>query len=136
MTDELDDFDATVRGCKALLVGILLRAVHDWVLYRGSSRLQRKRIAEDAYRWIFLENGDSLANIERKRSQKELTSFLTICEVLELDTEVVRRQIKELREEDVITSGRPATRRRVTHNVEDTYEVISYRLHLPVRGGE
>ncbi len=137
--NELVDYESTVRGCKALLVEILRRAAHDWVLYRSSRRLSRKRLAEDAYRWLFVESQSSLAGLERQRSHKELTSFVAICETLDLDPELVRQRIKLLREEDVVTSGRPATRRKTTQNVEDSGDTSAlYQLHLlrPTRSEE
>jgi hypothetical protein len=59
---ELDDIKdeelalQTVNGCKTLLLEIIRRAAYDWVLYRGSRRMVQKVMAEQAYRWLFLEN--------------------------------------------------------------------------------
>jgi len=38
-----------VSRCKALLLEVLRRAAHDWVLYRQHKRMQLRVLADDAY---------------------------------------------------------------------------------------
>jgi hypothetical protein len=98
--------------CRALLLEILRRAAHDWVLYRMSTRLKNKQLAEDAYTWLFEEKKDHPYGIERLNSGQHLTSFLSICELLDLDPKTVRTRVREMTVRDVMCAGRPAERRR------------------------
>lgn len=102
--------------CRALLLEILRRAAYDWVLYRTSSKLQDKQLAEDAYYWIFVENEESSSWDERETPDengitKVMTGFLTICEILDLDPEKVRAYVRQLTIKNVMSVGRPAERR-------------------------
>jgi hypothetical protein len=108
---ELDLTDE-VSGCRALLLGIVYRAASDWVLYRASSRLEHRVIAEDAYHWLFLEGPEVPGWSDREARGELLTAFVTICETLELDPERVRRGIRKLTFRDVLRGGRPAERAR------------------------
>jgi len=101
-----------VNGCKALLLEVVRRAAYDWVLYRTSQRLQYKKLAEDAYYWLFVEEPGHQNWTERSMAQKSITSFLSICEVLDLDPEAVRREVKKLTIRNVMHVGRPAEYRR------------------------
>jgi hypothetical protein len=94
-------------GAKSLLLEIVRRAAFDWVLYRGSRRLDQKALAEDAYTWLFVE-GPGHPNWKiRKEEGKELTSFLSICEQLDLDPEKLRGYVRNLTPNRVMSSGRP-----------------------------
>lgn len=95
-----------------LLLEVLRRAAHDWVLYRTSTRLPQKQIADEAYAWIFKEEPGTAQWAERIINKKELTSFIGICEVLSLDPDVVRRYIKNLTVKEILSTGRPPTYRR------------------------
>jgi hypothetical protein len=95
-----------------LLLEVMRRAAHDWVLYRASSRLLQRQIAEEAYNWIFKEDPGGRAWVERAYNKKELTSFVSICEVLSLDPDVVRTYIKGLTIKEILSTGRPPTYRR------------------------
>lgn len=99
-------------GCKALLLEIVRRAAYDWVLYRTSSRIQNKLLAEDAYRWLFLEEEDGPEYEERKKEGKLMTSFVAICEQLDLDPDRVRGHIRQMTPKNVMSVGRPAEYRR------------------------
>lgn len=108
-----------VVGCKALLLEIIRRASYDWVLYRQSSRIPQKRLAEDAYHWLFVEETSE----ERKASGKHLTGFVAICDLLDLDPEMVRARVRTLTVANVMSVGRPAEYRR--QDWRDTEESFS-----------
>lgn len=101
-----------INGCKSLLLEIIRRAAYDWVLYRTSRRMLHKKLAEQAYDWLFVEEKDTAAWKEREESDKYITSFLAICEALELDPTSVRTHIKKLTPKNVMSVGRPAEYRR------------------------
>lgn len=110
--------------CKALLLEVLRRAAHDWVLYRGHARLPHRECAEDAYTWLFDEHPGHAAGRERAAAVFDLdegpesgvrvvTSFLEICEALDLDPETVRARVRQMDVKTIISAGRPAETRRV-----------------------
>lgn len=102
-----------VTGAKSLLLEVVRRAAADWVLYRSSTRLQNRVLAEEAWRWLF-EEGPGLADWdERTSTGKELTSFLGICAILDFDPAQLRAKIKELTAAQVVGMGRPAEYRRL-----------------------
>lgn len=101
-----------INGCKSLLLEIIRRAAYDWVLYRTSRRLLQRKLAEQAYNWLFVEEENSAEWRERMESEKYITSFVAICEALELDPESVRTHIKKLTPKNVMSVGRPAEYRR------------------------
>ena len=102
----------TINGCKTLLLEIIRRAAYDWVLYRGSRRMVQKVMADQAYRWLFLELPGTADWQQRMREGKHITSFESICEGLDLDPDTVRRHIKKLTPRNVMSVGRPAEYRR------------------------
>lgn len=103
---------AEVGGCKALLLEIVRRAAYDWVLYRTHSVMNKRRLADDAYTWLFVEGQGHPAWTERCNNEKQVTGFLSICEALELDPSMVRGHIRRLTVENVMSIGRPAEYRR------------------------
>lgn len=112
------DSVAAASCCRALLLEIMRRAAYDWVLYRSSSKLQDKRLAEDAYHWLFVEEPTDRGPTwdERVAGGKQLTAFVSICEALDLDPDSVRAHIRKLTVKNVMSVGRPAERRH--HPVE------------------
>lgn len=106
-------------SCRALLLEVVRRSAYDWVLYRQSSKLQNKLLAESAFHWLFVEEPGSSAWAQRKRGEKELTAFVSICEVIGLDPERVRARIRQLTERDIMGAGRPAERRKSKHGGEE-----------------
>ena len=98
--------------CKALLVEVMKRAAHDWVLYRTSSKLDKKQLALDAYMWLFREEPGTEGWREREDSGFTITSFLAICEALDLDPDTVRGHIRQLSVPAILHVGRPAETRR------------------------
>ena len=99
-------------GAKALLLNIVHRAAADWILYRTSTRLEHKTMAEDAFRWLFKEGPGHPDWRDRERDGKALTSFLGICRALDLDPENLRARIKSMTPQQAIGRGRPAEYRR------------------------
>lgn len=63
-----------INGCKALLLEIVRRAAYDWVLYRSSTRLIQKSLAEAAFHWLFMEAPDTQEWKERTKEGKTVTS--------------------------------------------------------------
>ena len=106
-------------ACRALLLEIIRRAAFDWVLYRSSSKLCNRQLAENAHHWLFVEDSESITWTLRKKNGKELTGFITICELLEIDPERVRSKVRTMTERDIMCAGRPAERRRNKINSED-----------------
>lgn len=110
-----------VNGCKALLLEVVRRAAYDWVLYRTSQRLQHKRLAEDAYYWLFVEEPGHSRWVERTLGQKAITSFLSICDALDLDPDAVRQHVRRLTVKNVMSVGRPAEYRRTEWREEERF---------------
>jgi len=110
-----------INGCKALLLEVVRRAAYDWVLYRTSRRLQHKKLAEDAFYWLFIEEPGHSRWTERSMSQKSITSFLSICEMLDLDPESVRHHVRKLTVKNVMSVGRPAEYRRNEWREEERF---------------
>jgi hypothetical protein len=103
--------------CRALLLEIVRRAAYDWVLYSGTRRPERM-FARDAHTWLFEEEPGHPAWEARQRAGEPLLSFLSICEVMDLDPEMVRNRIRGMTVQDIMTAGRPAERRRPRHQPE------------------
>jgi hypothetical protein len=98
--------------CRALLLTIIQRAMHDWVMYRTSSKVVMRQLAENAYIWLFEEKPGHPWWERRKREGYTITGFLAICEVMEVDPDFVRYRAKRLTPQEIMTAGRPAERRR------------------------
>jgi hypothetical protein len=101
-----------INGCKLLLLEMVRRAAYDWVLYRGSRRLVQRSLAEQAYRWLFLETPEHPDWAERHREGKDCTSFVAVCESLDIVPERAREHIRRLTAKNVMSVGRPAEYRR------------------------
>lgn len=102
-----------VSYCRALLLEVIRRAIHDWVLYRAHAELQKKQLANHAYTWLFEEKpGHPWWRRRQREDGQLLTSFLNICEILDLDPEHVRRRARQVTPRQITTAGRPAERRR------------------------
>lgn len=119
-----------VNGCKALLLEVIRRAAHDWVLYRTSRRMIQKKLAEDAYTWLFVEKPGHPNWIERDRQGKHITSFLSICSELDLDVNSVRMYVRKLTLKNVKSVGRPVEYRR-----RDSCPPMLDEDHLPALTG-
>lgn len=99
-------------SCRALLLEIIRRASYDWVLYRTSSKLANRVLADSAFHWLFVEEEGTPAWKQRELNDKELTGFIAICDALELDVSQVRKRIRMLTDKDIMGAGRPAEKRK------------------------
>jgi hypothetical protein len=114
--------------CQALLMEIIRRAAHDYVLYRQHRRLELKALADQAYTWLFEEEPGHTAWKSRERAlfqvadevgqtvvevgSRRLTSFLSICEACGLDPDAVRQRAREMTVESIMHTGRHIERRK------------------------
>lgn len=132
--------------CKALLMEIILRAAHDWVLYRQHRKRDLKALAEQAFTWLFEEEPGHPAWSTRERAlfqveteagqtlvevgSRRLTSFLSICEICSLDPEDVRQRAREMTVESIMRTGRHIERRKSRPNSDS----MSLEMHSVVDG--
>ena len=103
--------DVDISNVRALLLEIVRRAAYDWVSYRTNRRLLYKRIANDAYIWLFVEGPGHPDWIERERGGWGICSFLAICEACDIDPEMLRARIRILTPQKIQSMGRPPTHR-------------------------
>lgn len=101
---------------RGLLAGVLRRAIFDWVLYRDHPSIMRRRIAGEAYIWLFIEGPGYPTWRRRLKEHLELLSFISICESLSLSKEQVRRVAEQVSKGDIRRLGRPPTNRTGGHD--------------------
>jgi len=75
------------RGERLLLAAILLRAVRDVVAFSCSQDRVQRALAQEASEWLFEEVDGS---------DRDLTSFASICVLTDLDRERVRLRVRAL----------------------------------------
>lgn len=102
-----------IGNVRALLLEIVRRAAYDWVIYRNNRRLAHRKVAQDAYVWLFLEGPGHPDWIERGREGWSFFSFISICEALDLDPGSVRQHIRKLTPRRIQSMGRPPTHRHL-----------------------
>lgn len=116
--------DATILAsrCRALLLEVVRRAAHDWILYRTSRRRPFSLYAADAYVWLF-EEGPGHPDYElRQGTEGAVLSLHAICEALDLDIEALRARVRSMTKSSIAT-GRPAESRRRAKDVSlEDYE--------------
>jgi hypothetical protein len=128
-----DNPEIEASRCRAFLLEIVRRAVHDWVLYRQQEKRDLKLLAHNAYIWLFEEepghkwwetressyvavrNDDGTTSFEK--GVRSATSFLAICEAVGISPERVRKQARSMTVESILRAGRPAERRKGADNV-------------------
>lgn len=115
--DPIGDKMREAEGARALLLEIVRRAAYDWVLYRQSTRLDQKALAEDAYTWLFVEDEEHPNWDLREKDEKEITGFVAICDALDLSAERVRKYVRALTPNRVMSSGRPPENSRASDHV-------------------
>ncbi len=76
-------------GHRKLWGRVILRAIYDWVMYRDSTELKQRKLAENAETWLF------------KRSEL-FNGFETVCDLLDVDPDVVRKRAKTFTKDDVL----------------------------------
>jgi len=103
MLEEEDDFDSTdgdavlvlthydrrYAGVRALWLKVIIRAIYDWVTYKDSTKVEKKKFAESADIWLFQES--LLFN-----------SFENVCRQLDIDPVRIRAKVKTMTKEDVL----------------------------------
>jgi len=67
---------------------VIIRAAFDWVSYRDSTKLDKLKDAESGYRWLFEDS-------------ELFNSFDTICQLVDLPVDKVRRWVSSLTKEHV-----------------------------------
>lgn len=120
---------------KALLLEVILRAASDWVLYREHQRMMYREWANDAQIWLFEEEPGHPNWRERSGSGKALTSFVSICEVLDFDPDLVREHIRKLTPQRIVSMGRPAEYRRKRVMTPEHADVSDVRGFFASEGG-
>lgn len=75
-------------GIRALWLKVILRAIFDWVTYRHSTKLMQRKMAENAYNWLFQPN--ALFN-----------SFENVCKMLDIDPDTIRERAEAMTPMDI-----------------------------------
>lgn len=90
---------------RLLWIKVILRASYDWVLYRNSKNHIYKKIADDAFRWLFDPPKEKrrviLGNSVRVVLIQEFNALENICDAIDLDIDSVRRFAKQLTRDDI-----------------------------------
>ena len=115
--------------CRALLLDVIRRAIHDWVLYRNHRSLLKREVAQHAKTWLFEEEPGHPWWEERQGSDLEPMSLLAICETLDLRVELVRTAAKQTTVQQVMTCGRPPEKRRRTMDEDVLGDMHSTSIH-------
>lgn len=76
-------------GQRKLWGRVILRAIYDWVMYRNSPELKQRKLAESAETWLFKPN-------------ELFNGFDHVCEMLDIDPEIVRRRARTFTREEVL----------------------------------
>ncbi len=71
-----------------LWAAVVRRAAVDYVLYRNHEKTKLRKLGADAEAWIFSGEEDTLS------------SFVSVCDILDLEPDLVKTKIKNLCEED------------------------------------
>ena len=91
-------------------------------------RIKSAALAEQAYKWLFTEEPGTPDWEERRKEGKHITSFVSICESLDLDPETTRRHIRRLTVKNVMSVGRPAEYRRRDVFTSSTQDEDAYSV--------
>jgi hypothetical protein len=75
-------------GVRALWLKVIIRAIFDWVCYRDSTKLEKRKIADNAYTWLF--EPSTLFN-----------SFENLCQFLDISPEMVRERARSMSKEQI-----------------------------------
>lgn len=76
-------------GVRALWIRVIVRAVYDWVSYRDSIKLQKKKDAFSAERWLFHPN-------------KTFNGFENVCYIVGVDPEKIRQWSRSISKKQVV----------------------------------
>lgn len=75
-------------GYRALWMKVVIRAAFDWVSYRDSLKMEHRKEAERAYRWLFEKN-------------ELFNSFENVCHLVDLPPDKLRKWVMALTKEHV-----------------------------------
>ncbi|MHA2065370.1 MAG: hypothetical protein ACXABY_13425 [Candidatus Thorarchaeota archaeon] len=100
-----------------MLVEIVRRAAYDWVLYKDSKDRINKSYADEAYEWLFVEEEGDEVWEERVATGTVSTSFLSICDALDLNPDMIRKGITLLTSHRIKTLGRIPSSRKMNSNM-------------------
>lgn len=82
------------EAIRLLWIKVILRAAYDWVLYRDSKNNIYKKIANDAYRWLFEPAAEkTLIRFNENILIVDSSGFNSLeklCDVLDIDIDTVR----------------------------------------------
>ena len=76
-------------GYRKLWARVIQRAIFDWVAWRDSSKLEKRKAAELAETWLF-------------KPSTLFNSFDNACQMLEIDPETVRTRARSFTKEEVL----------------------------------
>ena len=93
--------DSDQLASKNLAKAALVRAIRDFVRYRGSKRPKHQKIFDEVYAWMFVESKTVVQD-----PLDQLMSFESICDTLEYDPRCLREHVRQLTKEDLDRLGR------------------------------
>jgi hypothetical protein len=76
-------------GFRKLWFRVIQRAIYDWVAWRDSSKLDKRKQAELAEVWLF-------------KPSVLFNSFENICQILDVDPEAIRSRARAFTKEEVL----------------------------------
>jgi len=75
-------------GICAFWIKVVTRAAFDWVSYKESNKVDLKKLADEAYKWLFLPSNMS-------------NSFEEVCSMLDLEVGTVRKWVQSLTKDQI-----------------------------------
>jgi hypothetical protein len=75
-------------GYRALWMKVIIRAAFDWVSYRDAMKLESRKEAEKAYKWLF-------------QPSQLFNSFENVCHLVDLPPDKIRHWVQTLTKEHV-----------------------------------
>jgi len=105
-------FQRYLLGVRTLWIEVIRRAAFDWVLYRNSNRMSKRKLAQDAFIWLFVEDSNHPNwQLRIENDGCPITSFIGICDALDLDPEMIREGIRRLTPTRIKALGKLPMRR-------------------------
>ncbi len=83
---QADSEDLRIRR---LWAAVIRRAIIDWVIYKGSPDIRKRRLFWDAHEWLFVEKG------------REFHTFEVLCRHLGVDPGYIRSTVKNMTKQDI-----------------------------------
>ena len=69
---------------------VIRRSVVDWILYKEHKSTKLRKIGQDADLWMF----------KTPPNEKDITTFHSVCDILNVGPEIIRGRVQNLSEED------------------------------------